>query len=650
MEHGLAQVLLLLGAAIASFLVCQRLRIPTSLSYLAVGVLLGPPIIGLVEDDGNIHLFAEFGIVFLLFTIGLNYSLPQLHALRGQVLWLGTAQVGLTTLVVGLLAWLLGAHPMAAFAIGAIFAQSSTTLISKQLSDQGEENSPHGRLGTAMSVFQDVTAVPLIVVIPVLGTAVGAAAIGLLIGTALAKAAVATLLVFFLGRWLLRPLFRVVARQRSAEAFTLLVLFVSLSAGSVTEVLGLSLAFGAFLAGMVLGETEFRHQVEATIRPFRDVLLGLFFIGIGMLFEPSALPDVWAWALGGAVVMLASKTLLVAALVRRAGMPLESAWRTGLIVAVGGEFGLALLAISITSGALDQFQSQVAFTAVLFSFILGPLLIRFSGPIARALTPKQRESASEAMAIGVGTESLERHVIVCGYGRIGQSVGHILEQQGIAWGAMDLDLAKVRQARQAGEPVFFGDASDPAMLESMGLDRARLVVLSNDDTAASLRVLGLVRARHPRLPVLVRTRDDSQLEALREAGATEIVPETLEAGLMIATHVLDRLHVAPGRILELVEEQRAARYPLLRARFAGEVEGATPAEQLSPVALPPGCNACGKTLQELGLGDGAAAAIVRDGERLLDPAPGTVLAEGDTVVLRGTEDEVARAASLLQGA
>jgi len=649
MDQGLAQVLLLLGAAIASFLACQRLRIPTSLAYLAVGVVLGPATMGPVVDGAMIRLFAEFGIVFLLFTIGLNYSLPQLNALRGQVLSLGTAQVGLTTLIVGLLAWLAGADPVAAFVIGAIFAQSSTTMISKQLSDQAEENSPHGRLGTAMSVFQDVTAVPFIVVIPVLGTAVGAAAIGMLIGSALAKAAIATLLVFFAGRWLLKPLFRSVTRQRSAEAFTLTVLFVSLGAGAVTDSLGLSLAFGAFLAGMVLGETEFRHQVEATIRPFRDVLLGLFFIGIGMLFDPAALPAVWAWALAGACLLLASKTLLVAALVRRAGLPIESAWRTGLIVAVGGEFGLALLALGLAGGALDDFQGQVAFTAVLFSFILGPVLIRFNAPIARALTPKRLESAAEAPVVGVAADSLDQHVIICGYGRIGQSVGHILEQEGIAWGAMDLDLAKVRQARKAGEPVFYGDASDPAMLESMGLDRARLVVISNDDTKASLRVLAHVRSRHPRLPVMVRTRDDSHHQALAEAGASEVVPETLEAGLMIATHVLDRLQVPPARILELVERQRAAHYPLLRARFAGEVDGAEHAEQLEPVSLASGCQACGKSLRELGLADGTATAIVRDGERLLDPSPDTVLADGDTVVLRGPEDVVARASSRLQG-
>jgi CPA2 family monovalent cation:H+ antiporter-2 len=263
------------------------------------------------------------------------------------VLGLGTGQVALTTAVVGLLAWLIGLPAAAAFVVGAVFAQSSTTIISKQLADQGEDASRHGRLGTAMSVFQDVTAVPFVVIIPVLGTAAGAAQLGGALGWALLKAALALLLVFFAGRWLLRPLFHLVSRNRSAEVFTLAVLLVALAAGAITHGLGLSMAFGAFLAGMVLGETEFRHQVESTIRPFRDVLLGLFFIGIGMLFDPAALPQIWHLALLGALALLLLKVLVVVAIVRASGIETATAWRTALILAVGGEFGFALLALAL---------------------------------------------------------------------------------------------------------------------------------------------------------------------------------------------------------------------------------------------------------------------------------------------------------------
>ncbi|RPI42401.1 MAG: sodium:proton exchanger, partial [Betaproteobacteria bacterium] len=307
-EQTFMQILLMLGCTVAIVLGCQRFRIPSSLGYLLVGVILGPHTAGPVIPAGPVAAVAEFGIVFLLFTIGLNFSLPQIHALRHLVLGLGTAQVGLTTVAVGLAVWLGGLDPAPAFVVGAVFAQSSTTIITKQLAEQREESGRHARLGTAMSVFQDVTAVPFVVVIPALAAA-AAASVANELALALAKAALAFVLVFFLGRWMLRPLFRLVAARRSAELFTLTVLFVSLIAGWTTQSLGLSMAFGAFLAGMVLGETEFRHQVESTIRPFRDVLLGLFFIAIGMLIDPYAIRSIWAWALGGATTLLVMKAL-----------------------------------------------------------------------------------------------------------------------------------------------------------------------------------------------------------------------------------------------------------------------------------------------------------------------------------------------------
>jgi monovalent cation:H+ antiporter-2, CPA2 family len=325
MDH-FAQVLLLLGVAVWVVVLFHRLHIPSSLGYLLVGLILGPYTIGPVIEIPQIKALAEFGIVFLLFTIGLNFSLPQIHALRHQVLGLGTGQVVFTTAVVGLVAWLAGLDPVAAFVIGAVFAQSSTTIIGKQLVEQGEENSRHGKLGLAMSVFQDVTAVPFVVVIPVLGMAAGAAVLAGALGWALAKALLAFALVFFVGRWILRPAFHFITERHSAEIFTLTVLLVALLAAWTTNSLGLSLAFGAFLAGMVLGETEFRHQVESTVRPFQDVLLGLFFVGIGMLLDPAALPQIWHWALLGTVVLLISKTLLVTFMVRKTGADPLTAW------------------------------------------------------------------------------------------------------------------------------------------------------------------------------------------------------------------------------------------------------------------------------------------------------------------------------------
>lgn len=650
MDQFFVQILLLLGTAVAVVVVFQRLHIPSSLGYLLAGLLLGPHTAGPVIEPGPLRALAEFGIVFLLFTTGLNFSLPQIYALRHLVLGLGTAQVLLTTVVVALLAWLAGLPAVAAFIVGAVFAQSSTTIIVKQLTEQGEENSRHGRLGTAMSVFQDVTAVPFVVIIPVLGTAVGASALAGALGLTLAKAAAAFLLVFFGGRWLLRPLFHLVTAQRSAELFTLTVLFVSLVAAWITHSLGMSMAFGAFLAGMVLGETEFRHQVESVIRPFRDVLIGLFFVGIGMLIEPAQLPALWHWGLLGAAALLLVKTLLVAYIVHRAGIDALTAWRTGLLLAVGGEFGFALLAFALGDGSIDPQAGQVVLTSVLFSMIVAPFLIRYNHALAgRLAASSPRQPVEASLRIDARTAGDFRdHVIICGYGRIGQSVGRFLDEERIPFVALDLEPTRVREAHRAGEPVYYGDSAEGDILDAVGVERARLVVVSHEDVAAALKVLHHVRRLRPDLPVMVRTRDESHVDELRAAGATEVVPETLEAGMMIASHALLLLAVPLTRVVRRMRDQRSGRYRLMREFFRGEngLDESQPAgdgDRLHPVLLPPEGAAVGRTLDECGLDRVVVTALVRHGQRRLSPPPDTRLEAGDAVVLFGSAEDLRRA-------
>lgn len=655
MEQQFVQIVILLAVAVGIIAAFQRLHIPTSLGYLIVGFIVGPYTVGPIVDSQQIHALAEFGIVFLLFTIGLNFSLPQIHALRNVLLGLGTGQIVLTTAVVGILAWLAGLPPAAAFVIGAAFAQSSTTVISKQLAEQGEEMGRHGRLGTAMSVFQDVMAVPFLVVVPVLGGTVGAAALLGMLGWAIAKAILAFAAVFFAGRWILHPLFRLVTERRSPELFTLTVLLVSLAAAWTTKELGLSMAFGAFLAGMVLGETEFRHQVEASIRPFRDVLLGLFFVGIGMLFDPALLPTVWHWALAGAAVLMLSKIVIVAQLVRWSGIDPQTAWRTGLLLAVGGEFGFALLAIALTAGAIDALTSQIALTSVLFSIIAAPILIRYNHAIAKVLAGRGRppEDLAALRIDPAAAGELRNHVIICGYGRIGQSVGHFLEEENIPYVAIELDSTRVKEARFAGEPVFFGDAADRDVLDTLGLATSRLVVISHEDLAAARRALEHIKSHRPDLPVMVRTRDESHVEELRAAGATEVVPETLEAGLMIASQALFLLDVPLVRIMRRVQEQRASRYRLLREYFSGDAiaQGNVDwgGDRLHSALLADNSPAVNRPLAELDTEGVVVTALVRDGERRLRPAPDTQLLVGDTLVLFGSPDDLQRVERALLG-
>jgi len=556
MDH-LVQIILLLAVTVAVMVAFQRLRIPSSLGYLLVGLILGPHTLGPSVHVPEFKVLAEFGVVFLLFSIGLNYSLPQLHAMRHQIFGLGTAQVALTAAVVTALLWLAGMDPVVAFVVGAVFAQSSSTLIGRQLAEQGEDATSHGRLGMAISVFQDVTAVPLLILIPVIGAASGLDALAGALAWAMTKAVLAFALVFYAARWALRPFFRGVAERRSAELFTLTVLLVVLAAAWTTHSLGLSLAFGAFLAGMMLGETEFRHQVESSIRPFRDVLLGLFFVGIGMLIDPGSLPRIWHWALLGAALLLSSKIVVVVLIVRRSGMDALAAWRTALLVAVGGEFGFALLAIALDAGVIDSETGQIVLNAVLLSMIGGVLLIRHNGAIASRLakpaaagSPQEDRLASQPAA----------QVLIGGYGRVGHTIAALLKSRGVDFVAFDTDPKRVQQGRADGHAVLYGDIADPELLAAARAERASLAIVTVAGHAVALQAVAALRRHCPHLPVIARARDLEASSALIAAGAIHAYPEAIESSLRLGATALRMLRTPAVEIDQALQDIRDRDY------------------------------------------------------------------------------------------
>ena len=549
----LIQIILLLGVTVAIMVTFQRLHIPSSLGYLLVGLILGPHTVGPTVHVPEFKVLAEFGVVFLLFSIGLNYSLPQLHAMRHQILGLGTAQVALTTAAVATSLWLAGLSPAVAFVIGAVFAQSSSTIIGRQLAEQGEDASPHGRLGLAISVFQDVTAVPFLILIPVLGAATGMNALAGELGMAMAKAVLAFGLVFYAVRWALRPLFHMVAERRSAELFTLTVLLVVLSAAWTTSGLGLSLAFGAFLAGMMLGETEFRHQLESSIRPFRDVLLGLFFVGIGMLFDPATLPRIWHWALLGAFLLLLSKIVVVVLIVRRSGMDALVAWRTALLLAVGGEFGFALLAIALDARVIDPEIGQIVLTAVLFSMIAGVLLIRYNQAIATGLArPAAKASPPAEQLAGLAAPQ----VLIGGYGRVGHTIAVLLKSSGVDFVAFDTDPKRVQQGQADGHAVLYGDIADPELLAAARAERASLAIVTVDSHVIALRAIAALRQHCPQVPVIARARDLDASSALVNAGAIHAYPEAIESSLRLGATALRMLRISTVDIDLMLQDIR----------------------------------------------------------------------------------------------
>jgi CPA2 family monovalent cation:H+ antiporter-2 len=552
MEH-LTQILLLLAVALVVIVAFQRLHVPTSLGYLLVGVILGPHTLGPTVYVPEFEALSEFGVVFLLFTIGLNFSLQQLQALRHLVLGLGTGQVVFTALLVGIIAWLAGLPVAAAFVFGAVFAQSSSTIIASILTERGEENTQHGRLGLAISVFQDVTAVPFLVIIPVLATSVAASVLAGALAWALAKAVLAFFLVFLAGRWFLSPLFRVISKRQSMEIFTLAVLLVALLAAWTTKSLGLSLAFGGFLAGMMLGETEFRHQVESSVRPFRDVLLGLFFIGIGMLFNPASIPPIWHWTILGALLILASKIIIVAAMVRRKGIDTQVAWRTGLLLGVGGEFGLALIAISLDSNVIDGQLGQIAISSVLLSMIAGAVLIRFNGSISVQFAGK---SPTEARSTPEVLDQSRQVVVIGGYGRVGHTIAVLLQSSGVPFIALDTDPKMVAQGLASGHPVYYGDVSDPELLAAINVGRAALVVITVDSANTAFQAISHLRRTCPQVPVIARARDLESSTRLLDAGAVHAYPETIEASLRLGATALQLLHIPHDAIDHVIQDVR----------------------------------------------------------------------------------------------
>jgi CPA2 family monovalent cation:H+ antiporter-2 len=641
----LLQTLILLGLAVSMTVLFHRLKAPSSLGYLLVGFILGPYATGLVDDAPQIRTLAEFGVVFLLFTIGLSFSLPQIKDFRSDVFSLGFIQVAATTVIVGLLAWVAGFAAASAFVIGAVFAQSSTTIIAKQLQDQSEQDSRHGRLSLAMSVFQDVTAVPFIVVIPVLAISVTPFLLGEMLLWAIVKSVLAFFLVLLSGRWLVKPLFRYIAAKPSIEIFTLTVLLIALIAAWTTSALGLSLAFGAFLAGTVLSETEFRHQIESSIRPFRDILLGLFFVGIGMLIDPRVIVDTWLLAIVGALLLLLIKTVLVALIVRARQIDWRTAWRTGLVLAIGGEFGFALLAIALVGGSIEAEIGQTVLVSVLFSMIAGSFIIRYNGAITNAFGQfftsrkcKADSSADKQVKIPI----LRNHVILCGYGRIGQAVAHFLEAESIPYIAIDMDSTLVRNAHGAGDPVYYGDAADRRMLEQLSLNSARLLLISHNDLGSAIKTLEVAKTLRPSLSVLVRTRGQEHVTELQKAGASQVVPETLEAALIIASQALLLLDVSQAKVWRLLQEQRAQRYPLLYQVHSGDLLS----EQLESTVtdsiceVPPTSHIIGRPLSDFIPEAIIVKALVREDSQTTTPSLDTNVMSGDKLILHGPTNEL----------
>ena len=649
MHSTLLLIVILLAAAVVTVALFRRFNMPPILGYLIVGMAIGPHALGIIPDSEGTRYLAEFGVVFLMFSIGLEFSLPQLKAMRHIVLGFGSAQVIVTMAMVFVLAQLAGQSWQTSVIIGGVIAMSSTAIISKVLAEQTKLHSAHGKQIMGVLLFQDIAVIPLLVLVPAL--ALSGEQLIVEVGFALLKAAAALTVILLIGQRIMRPLFHVIAAQKSSELFVLAVLLVTLGLALATELAGVSMALGAFLAGMLISETEYRYQVEDYIKPFRDVLLGLFFVTIGMLLNFSAVFERLTLVLLVLIALLALKFSLIAGLALVFKNDRGVALRCALALAPAGEFGFVLLSLAGKINAVPESTLQVVLAAMLISMLVAPLLLAHSEKIVMRLVASEWEQrAVQLQQLAIRSMAQRGHVIICGYGRSGQSLARFLEQESISIIALDADPMRVKQASAAGDSVVFGDASRKEVLTAAGLSRAAAIVVSFADTHAAMTILAHARELRPDVPVIVRTFDDTDVDKLKKAGAAEIVAEVVEGSLMLATQTMLLLGIPLNKVLTRLRTVRGERYQLMRGFFPGASDAddsALDAQQprLQSIIVEAGAAAVGSTIEALNLSeiDITLTALRRHGVRDMSPAEDTRLEASDVLILTGTPQALARA-------
>ena len=635
----------ILAASTLAVLVCRRLKIPTLVGFLLTGVLIGPSGLRLVSSAGQVEVFAEIGVVFLLFTIGLEFSLDRLKEIRRAFFVGGSAQTLPTIAASAALALLAGfALPRALF-LGFLLALSSTAIVLKLYADRRELDAPHGKLMIGILLFQDFLIVPMIVLTPVLAGNVEAsfAAVGGRFLSSLAAVAV----VFVLARYLMPRLLYQIVRTQAREALVLGALLICLGLAWLTESLQFSLALGAFLAGIIISESEYSHQVVAEVLPFRDVFNSIFFISIGMLLDLGfARQHPWSIA-GLALLIVGLKALLTSGAVTLLGFPARTSVIAGFGLAQIGEFSFVLLQVGRAQGMVTPEFFQTFIASAVLTMMATPLLVNMAPRLADAIPAGwagERERAAPA-------KELKDHVVVVGFGVNGRNLARVLREASIPYNVLELNPEILRAARLAGEPVIFGDSTRKDILEHAGVARARVVVFAISDLAAVRRSIRFARELNRDVDILVRTRSVSEIADLRACGADEVIAEEFESSIEIFTRVLRRFHV-PGNIIRA--QTRALRgedYLMLRAPATGRqlsealmrvlAAGLTDVYQINETHL-----RAGSTIREIGLRKRTGStiiAVVRNQKSFTNPQPDLELEPGDSLVLVGNHAEIERA-------
>ena len=639
-------VLILLCSSVVAVMAFRFFNLPPILGYLTVGALIASNAHRWIPNEQGLAHLADFGVVFLMFTIGLEFSLAKLKTMRRVVFGLGGGQVVLTTLITAAIIMLLGWPWQYGVIIGLVLTMSSTAIGGKMLAEKMEMDTDHGRAMVGIFLLQDMLVAPILIVLPLLSDMPDD--IYFQVGKAILKIVVVFILIFKLGKPMIRWWFRVVANRRSNELFMLNLLLVTLGAAYLTEVLGLSMALGALLVGMLIAETEFRFQIEEDIKPYRDILLGLFFITVGMMLEPEVIVENLPQILMILVGLLFFKALVIIAIGKLSKMDGGTIIRTALGVCSAGEFGFVLL--TVTRGQLPAELKQPILAAMVLSMFVAPFLIIYSDKIALRFSRNEwLKQSANLTRLAAQSLTTKNHVILCGYGQFGQIVGRVLATANVPYIAIDSDPELVQQVKASGERIEFGDCVRVELLKAAGLKRATALVIAFDSYGQSLKILNNVKRLRPDMPVIVRSCDDVNLDGLIRAGATEVIPEVFEAGLMLSSHVLAFCGVPIARAMKITRSVRGDRYALLRGFFHGErvIEEPESGEQMlvHAVSVAGGATSIGKTLKEIGLvyPDAMVSAIRRGEVKIKNPSPDTLIQENDTLTIVGYPNQISAA-------
>ena len=570
MEHvhtmsGLSQSLTLLAASVVIIMICRRLKLPPILGYLIVGMVIGPNAFDIVNAGESLELIAEFGIAFLLFSVGLEFSFPQMVAMRRTVFGMGSMQYFITGLVVaGLLFPLSGLDANAIIVLALALGMSSTAVVIKQLSEQGELHAQHGGIALGVLLFQDMVAIPALIIVAALQSSEGGSMETI---QTLAKGVIAIGLMIAIGKYLLPKVLREVTKGHSKELFTLTILLIIIGAATATHSLELPIALGSFIAGMLLGGSKYCYRIEADIRPFKDVLLGLFFITIGMLVNPITFMDHSLLIILAAITLMAIKGSIVWFSSSFMQYPMWTSFRSAIVLAHVGEFGFAIISLAISLNLLPKEQAEIIIAIAMTTLFLAPIIVSNNKKISSALPFYENQDLKLTHDLQISSHHRQDHVVIFGFGKVGQTLGKLLHSKNMDYIALDVNASLIHSASASGQPVYYGSSSDHELLDSLHLDKARLVAITFNNKANAIKTISNIKASYQDIPIIVRSNHGAQNKELIDAGASEIILDPLESGLSFGAHALLMGGVEPLEVLSSTRKIRHSHYEFLSSFF-----------------------------------------------------------------------------------